>query len=299
MADLTSLLDRFDKIKLGKAGKRTAAHKPLLMLFALGEMGRGKDSVAFRDLEEKLKRLLGTYGPWTPSEIRPEYPFWRLRNDGLWKVSADGPIRTYGKGGDASARDLREQHARGGYEDCILQVLKADPRHVGVVARRLLDRHFPESLHQGILDDVGLSLDAGPAPSGRRKRDPEFRQKVLMAYEKRCCVCGYDLRLGDRPAGLEAAHIKWHTHGGPDDVSNGLSLCVLHHKAFDLGAFTVQNDGCTIACSQHLSGSTNVDWLIGFHGKSLKKPQSSEYLPRQSCLDWHRDTIFRTPEREL
>ena len=170
---------------------------------------------------------------------------------------------------------------------------------MGLVARHLLEKHFPDSLHQGILDDAGLRLDAGSTASGRKGRDPELRQKVLMAYESRCCVCGYDLRLGDRPAGLEAAHIMWHTHGGPDDVPNGLSLCVLHHKAFDLGAFTVRGDGRTIACSQQLSGSTNVDWLIGFHGKRLRKPQSSEYRPMQNFLAWHRDTIFRTPEREL
>ena len=299
MADLKSLLDRFDRIKLGKAGKQPAAHKPLLILLALGEMNQGNDTVAFRDLEHKLKRLLETYGPRMPSAVRPEYPFWRLQNDGLWKVRADGPIRTYGEGGDASRPDLIRKHARGGFEDDILQVLNADPRNMGLVARHLLERHFPASLHQGILDEAGLCLDAGTTTSERKKRDPDFRQRVLMAYESKCCICGYDLRLGDRPAGLEAAHIKWHTHGGPDDVPNGLSLCVLHHKAFDLGAFTVQCDGRTIVCSQQLSGSTNVDWLIGFHGKRLRKPQSSEYRPRQKYLDWHRDTIFRIPEREL
>ena len=299
MTDLKSLLDRFDGIKLGRAGKQPAAHKPLLILLALGEMNQGKSMIAFRDLEHKLKRLLETYGPRTPSGVRPEYPFWRLQNDGLWKVRADGPIRTSVKSGDASRPDLIRKNARGGFEDDILQVLNADPRNMGLVARHVLERHFPDSLHQGILDDAGLRLDAGTTASERKRRDPEFRQKVLTAYESRCCVCGYDLRLGDRLAGLEAAHITWHTHGGPDDVPNGLSLCVLHHKAFDLGAFTVRDGGRTIACSQQLSGSTNVDWLIGFHGKRLRKPQSSEYRPMRSYLDWHRDAIFRTPEREL
>ncbi len=50
MADLSSLLDRIDKIKLGRAGKQPAAHKPLLILLALGEMNRGSDAVAFREL---------------------------------------------------------------------------------------------------------------------------------------------------------------------------------------------------------------------------------------------------------
>ena len=36
--------------------------------------------------------------------------------------------------------------------------------------------------------------------------------------------------------GWEAAHIQWHSHGGPDQVANGLALCTFHHGAFDRGA---------------------------------------------------------------
>jgi putative restriction endonuclease len=48
----------------------------------------------------------------------------------------------------------------------------------------------------------------------RRHRDPGFRERVLRAYEYRCCVYGFDLRIGRAPAGLEAAHIQWHHAGG-------------------------------------------------------------------------------------
>jgi hypothetical protein len=37
--------------------------------------------------------------------------------------------------------------------------------------------------------------------------------------------------------------IRWHQGGGPDEESNGFALCVLHHKTFDLGAFTVNGKG--------------------------------------------------------
>ncbi len=54
------------------------------------------------------------------------------------------------------------------------------------------------------------------ASNERRKREPGFRERVLRAYEHRCCVCGFDLRIGHLPAGLEAAHVQWHHVGGPD-----------------------------------------------------------------------------------
>jgi putative restriction endonuclease len=41
-------------------------------------------------------------------------------------------------------------------------------------------------------------------------------------------MCGIQLEL------IEAAHIVPHSHElGTDDISNGLTLCSLHHKAYD------------------------------------------------------------------
>jgi putative restriction endonuclease len=50
----------------------------------------------------------------------------------------------------------------------------------------VLDAHFPESIRQDVLDAVGLSLepaDAGGGDPAARRRDPAFRDKVLLAYE--------------------------------------------------------------------------------------------------------------------
>src|SRR6185503_19127739 len=97
---------------------------------------------------------------------------------------------------------------------------------------------------QDILDAVGLDLSLTETVT-RRKRDPAFRGRVLTAYEYACAVCGFDVRLGGHALGLEAAHIQWHQAGGPDVEPNGLALCSLHHKAFDLGAFTIKPDRAT------------------------------------------------------
>jgi len=35
-------------------------------------------------------------------------------------------------------------------------------------------------------------------------------------------------------------HIRWHAHGGPDKVPNGLALCALHHRLFDHRAITAR-----------------------------------------------------------
>lgn len=59
-------------------------------------------------------------------------------------------------------------------------------------------------------------------------RDIDFRRRVLCAYEHRCAMCNIQLNL------LEGAHILPVVHpDSTDATSNGIALCVLHHRAFD------------------------------------------------------------------
>jgi putative restriction endonuclease len=62
----------------------------------------------------------------------------------------------------------------------------------------------------------------------RYKRDPRFKTIVYDAYDNRCAMCGIQLEL------IEAAHIVPHSHEkGTDEIGNGISLCALHHTAYD------------------------------------------------------------------
>ena len=50
---------------------------------------------------------------------------------------------------------------------------------------------------------------------------------VLRAYEYRCAVCAYDGQVGKISVGIEAAHLKWFSHGGPEGREQPLPLFVL------------------------------------------------------------------------
>jgi putative restriction endonuclease len=67
-------------------------------------------------------------------------------------------------------------------------------------------------------------------------------------------VCGFDVRLGNILIAVEAAHIKWHQAGGPDEERNGLALCSLHHKLFDRGVFTISNS-MSVIVSESANGT--------------------------------------------
>jgi putative restriction endonuclease len=112
----------------------------------------------------------------------------------------------------------------------------------------------------------------------RKIRDARFRATVLRAYSHRCCVCGLQLDL------LDAAHIIPVEHErGTDEIKNGLSLCALHHRAFDHALITIRTDysvGCSDKEFQRLR-------TIGWHGGE------SEF---KAAL---RDEILLPPKREI
>jgi len=70
-----------------------------------------------------------------------------------------------------------------------------------------------------------------------RVHQPLFRAQVLHAYEQRCAVC----RLPFEKL-LEAAHIQGDAEGGMPHITNGLSLCKIHHGAFDAHILGISPD---------------------------------------------------------
>ena len=142
--------------------------------------------------------------------------------------------------GDAFKRDLVDYDVRGGFTEEVAYQLQLDSDLASEIIQKILGGHFPDTWHEDILQGVGIELTS--KGTIRQKRDPNFRPNILKAYEYRCAVCGFDMRLGRNPVALEAAHIKWRQAGGPDLEVNGLALCSLHHKLFDRGAFTLSND---------------------------------------------------------
>lgn len=72
----------------------------------------------------------------------------------------------------------------------------------------------------------------------QRMHQRSFRDRVLRAYREQCSICR--LRHADL---LDAAHITPDSEAeGEPIVSNGLSLCKIHHTAFDRNFFGIRPD---------------------------------------------------------
>ena len=287
----------FEGINVWKRGSQRAPHKPLLLLYALGKCSRGEPrEILFSEIDPILRDLLREFGPSRES-YHPEYPFWRLQNDGLWLVSQAEKLEPRKGHTDAKKSELLKYNVTGGFPEAIYSLLREDEQLLLEITCDILERNFPNSIHEDILAAVGLQLGLHVSVPG--KRNPSFRNQVMVAYEYRCAVCGFDVRLKTSPIGLEAAHIKWYQAGGPDIVSNGLALCTLHHKLFDRGVFTISTEG-QIQVSEQAHGTSGFEgWLLKFHGTLLRIPQNPDYLPKSEFLKWHFNQVFRAPPRYL
>ena len=293
--DKATIKERFQNLTVWKRGGERAPHKPLLILCALGRLLRDKKRfISFENIESEVGGLLMDFGPERKS-YHVEYPFWRLQKDEIWELNHTENIHVT-KSGDVRKRDLVREEVAGGFPSDVFQELQADPQLFQEVVQELLDSNFPPSVHEDILQSVGIDITASAL---QKKRDPKFRDKILGAYEYKCAVCGFDVRLGHQPIALEAAHIKWKQAGGPDEEMNGLALCTLHHKLFDRGAFTL-TEHLEIMISDRAHGKEGFEeWLMRFHGKKLKSPQRTIYFPEQSFRKWHVKEVFKGEYREL
>ncbi|NJD26384.1 MAG: HNH endonuclease [Betaproteobacteria bacterium] len=296
------VLRAFEEIRVWQRGDQRAVHKPLLILYALGRLLNNKaPMVNWNEADPRLKELLEEFGPAGSSASRHN-PFWHLQTDQLWRLDGPAEILTRPPGATPTLTELRQGNVSGGFPETLRYTLIRDPRLIGAIARQIVDSHFPDTIRSDVLAATGFPDDISETPLGSssriRRRDPAFRERVLIAYQYRCGVCGHDLRLGRQTIGLEAAHIRWFQANGPDVVENGIALCSMHHKVFDLGVFTVLPETYQIVFSQHLNGdSETTGRMLAHQGAGLILPQSREYFPQSDYLDWHRSQVFKKPAR--
>lgn len=112
-----------------------------------------------------------------------------------------------------------------------------------------------------------------------------FRERVLDAYRSQCTLC----RLRHREL-LDAAHIL--PDNLPDSqpvVSNGLSLCKLHHAAFDSFMLGITPDYVVQIRKDILEeedGPVLQYGLKALHNIKLTLPQREEQWPSPNALDY-------------
>jgi len=117
----------------------------------------------------------------------------------------------------------------------------------------------------------------------RRLHQSAFREYVLDAYDRSCAIC----RLKHSEL-LDAAHIIPDSHeDGLPIVPNGLSLCKIHHSAFDQNIFGITPDYSLDVREDILAevdGPMLEVGLKAINGQSIILPKSKKDYPDRDRL---------------
>jgi putative restriction endonuclease len=118
----------------------------------------------------------------------------------------------------------------------------------------------------------------------RRIHQRAFRERVIEAYRNQCALC----RLKHHEL-LDAAHIVADSDpDGVPQVSNGISLCKLHHAAFDRYFISIRPD-YVIEVRQDVLDETDGPMLRhglqGVHRQSIQVPGRNHQRPDPTLLE--------------
>ena len=118
----------------------------------------------------------------------------------------------------------------------------------------------------------------------QRLHQAEFRGRVIAAYRTQCAIC--QLRHGEL---LDAAHIiADRDDQGLPAVSNGLSLCKIHHAAFDMNMLGISPDyevRIDHRLLEEIDGPMLRHGLQERHGTLLTVPQRKRDRPDRLRLE--------------
>ena len=143
-------------------------------------------------------------------------------------------------------------------------------------------------------DESDIALPSGitrTTTTQARVNQGFFRNAVISAYNKKCCITGLDI-----PSLLIASHIKpWNVSDPKTERTNpcnGLSLNSLHHDAFDNGIFTIDTDYRILvskAAKERYSSEVFYDFFEKYEGKQITLPE--RFLPSKEMIEYHNSKL--------
>ena len=288
-----SLFASIQKLKIHVHKGQKRPHKPVLLLYMLVKcLKKEQTEISLGEAKGVLNHIFNIFFPSvSPSKYHEPFyrltrdlvdgsPFWLLTNMNINTDDRNNPF----------VSDLKNKNPSAYLAPEALSLFKKDRTLLKKSIESLIFQNFPESLHEEVKEAFGIPTNS----IGSQPRDPKFRPAVLQAYNFKCCVCNFNLRLMDKTIGLEAGHIKMVSHNGPNTVDNGLAFCPNHHKLFDLGVFTVNYKH-----EIHLSNLLDpVNIGVNLYLTTYKKiilPNDPDDYPNGEFLKWHNDLIFEKP----
>ena len=305
---LSYWLQKFRNLRVDRACKTPAPHKPLLLLAIIDFVENGViDNPCVYLSPELAFRFLGYWesvGARGRLVGRVELPFFYLRSDSIIShVAREGLIAAMASIRPRSVESLNRviSHAELPVE---LFNLMQDERNRAAMRKVLLegDWFLPEERQKlnvilGIEETSHCASHPNCSPQEEEiqlGRDIRFRLQIVPIYGYACVLCGVKMLLPSGITLVEAAHIHQFSKSRNDDVTNGMALCRNHHWAFDQGLWTLGSDfEVIVATAAFFEDAPNQMPLRAYQSSQVDLSYlAREHRPNQKHLDWHRRHKF-------
>lgn len=300
-------LFKLKNLRVDRASKTPAPHKPLLLLAIIDQIENGTIQSPILHLTPELAFRFLAYWQVVAHRGRNvgqvELPFFYLKSDGILSHVAHPGLETVlATIRPRSVETLNRVIAHAELAGDFYQFLTI--RENREAARRVLihgNWFFPNEKFE-LAEVLGIELDAVVTNSGFDKedkpasagRDVKFRLQIVPMYHYACALCKLKVLLPSGTTIVEAAHIHAFSKSRNDNVSNGMALCRNHHWAFDQGIWTLNpNYQVNVAIGHFDEKGPDQSGLIGFHKKQLDFSWlQPDFRPSVKALAWHYDHCF-------
>ena len=308
--------------------RRRTPHKPFLLLIIIEMLDCGELSenhIPFEAIEKKkpfFAALIEVFNSLKGSNWRPSIhnPFFHLKTNGFWHLD---PIELQARhaGDTPSASQLRNMCAAAKV-DANLFLLLAMPDYRAILRQTLISFYFSEmqdaierviaehrdigcehieahieAYRQQLIQDTQhpflMQRDIASVQTETPVRSAGFRQAVMQIYDYTCAVCALNIRASSGESVTDAAHIIPFSVSYNDDIRNGMSLCKLHHWAFDAGLISVSETYQVVVSPFMTEHGPTASMLARLHDRQIWLPCGEAYRPAPEALAWHRETVMR------
>ena len=308
--------------------RRRTPHKPFLLLIIIEMLESGELSenrIHFREIEEKkpfFADLIAVFNSGNTKDWQPSIhnPFFHLKTNGFWHLeplelqsrpAATTPTDTYLCNANATAK-LDERlfllFVMPEYREILRQTLIrtyfSNIRHEieqVIEEHRTLGREhiardiegYSEQLIQAVEHPFSIQRDVASVQTEIPVRSAGFRRAIMKIYEYTCAICELNIRASSGESATDAAHIIPFSVSYNDDIRNGVSLCKLHHWAFDTGLISLDDDYQVIVSPSMSEQGPTASMLTQLRDKRIWLPRDGEHYPAQDALTWHREKVMR------
>ena len=311
---LQNYVQKMKRLRIDRA-HGAAPNKPLLLLAVIELIEQGQIHENKIYLSPDLAETFMKYGSKIPDrEPIIALPFFHLKGDGFWHLHPNPGYETALNVANriTGISRLREVIAYASLDDDFF-VLLTNPQHRKIIRQILIHTYFSdlkqeiESLiaeeqqigeyGQLLIRQVELPFSyrepVAPIQAETSIRSAGFRKAIMRLYDYTCAVCRLRIVTMDGESATDAAHIiPFHTSKN-DDVRNGISLCKLHHWAFDTGLLSLSKTYQVIV-SVLMSDKRPTEWMLTeLRDKSILLPERDQLYPAQDALEWHREEVLR------